>query len=183
MLILNVTGTEYYDEINEEFISIDSDILKLEHSLYSLTEWESVYKKSFLETINSGLSPEETLDYIKMMTLNYDEIKNKDIYLCLNINHVNIVKEYILDPHTATTFMELKKQSTGRKKEIVTSELIYYWMLEAGVPFECDKWNLNHLLTLLRVVSVKNSNAKMSKKDTKDFNKAMMAKRRAGLKK
>lgn len=180
MLTLYVKGTEYYDEIRNEFVAVESANLELEHSLQSLTKWEAKHKKSFLDTISKGLQPEEVLDYVKCMTLK--EPKDKNIYLCLNAIHVEQIKNYIQDPMTATTFMELKKPVKTNKREIITSEIIYYWMLEAGIPFECDTWNLNHLLALIRVVSIKNSNVKMSRKETKDFNKAMMAKRRAGLK-
>lgn len=179
MLNLYVKGTEYYDDKTNSFFTVKDEVLNMEHSLLSLSLWEAKYKKSFLDELEKGLSIEETIYYIKCMCLN--DINDENIFLCINSHHLKIILDYLNDPMTATTFYDLKT-NTSNKKEKITSELIYYWMLESGIPFECDKWNLNHLLTLIRVVSYKNSNQKMSKKETREFNRALMAKRRAGLK-
>lgn len=183
MLELLVKGCEYYDEKTNTFIKIDDEILILEHSLSSLTKWEAKFKKSLIEELDKGISLEGLKYYIECMTVNIPN--NKDIYLCINQNNIQEIQEYLNDPMSATTFTDFtnKKNQKKVKKEIITSEIIYYWMLESGIPFECDKWNLNHLIALIRVVSVKNSkNNTMSKKDSRDVNRALMAQRRAAHK-
>lgn len=177
MLEIFVEGTEYYDRQSNTFFTVEGSLLKLEHSLRSMTEWEARNKVPFFDTIEHGLTPEQTLDYIKCMTL--EEPKDPRIYLCIGAKECNRIIEYISDSHTATTFLELKKRPVS-KKEKITAELIYYWMIESDIPFECDKWNLNNLMALIRVVSIKRSNGKMSKKERNDFNRALMAQRRAG---
>ena len=45
-------------------------------------------------------------------------------------------------------------------RETPASELIYWYMSQLGIPFECDKWNLNRLLTLIRLAAAKQNNQK-----------------------
>lgn len=184
MLSLYVEGTEYYDEKTNTFFSVEGETLYLEHSLYSLSLWEAEYEKSLLDALEKGLTAEELKYYIECMTIK--EPINKDIYLCINQLHIEKIKQYINKPMSATTFTEFtKKNKYGnfRKKEIITSEIIYYWMLESEIPFECDKWNLNHLISLIRVVSIKHSkNNNMPRKEAKEMNRALMAQRRAAHK-
>ena len=177
MLTINVPiSPEGWDEIKQEFVEPKMQTLQLEHSLVSLSKWESKWKKSFISSKN--ISNEEILDYIKCMTLTKNV--SDDVYNYLTNENIKMVRDYIEDPMTATTFA---KESGGpRNKEIITSELIYYWMIASNIPFECQKWHLNRLITLIRVCGIKNSPPKKrSKKDIMNQNAALNAARRAQM--
>lgn len=160
MLTIIIPGTEWWDEDTEEFVYGKEQTLKLEHSLVSLSKWESKWHKSFLHT--ESKTTEETIDYIRCMTLTQNV--DPEVYDRLTDENIEQIEQYIEDPMTATTFSEEK----GGKKnhEIVTSELIYYWMVSYNIPPEYQKWHLNRLITLIRVCGVKNSPPKkMSMRD------------------
>ena len=142
---------EGWDEVNEEFVEPIYKTLCLEHSLVSLSKWESKWHKPFLS--KAVKSYEEIIDYIKCMTVT----KNVDpeVYNHITSENMKQIDEYIEDPMTATTFSD--DVSGKRNREIITSEIIYYWMITLGIPFECRKWHLNRLLALIRVCNVKNS--------------------------
>lgn len=167
MLTITVPARELYDEKKEEFIYIKEQKLQLEHSLVSMSKWESKWKKSLLSE-QEQKTEEEALDYIKCMTItqNVDPI----VYQSLSKQIIQEIKDYMDDPMTATKFYKAdnKKEVYGKKKsKAYTSEEIYYWMIEFGIPFECQKWHLNRLLTLIRICSInENQNNKMSKKDS-----------------
>lgn len=178
MLKINVKETEYYDQNTNSFYNVPAYEFQLEHSLSSVSDWEGITKKSFLETTeNGGLTPEETFIYVKCMTLNKPD--DERVYYSINKDDIKKIQDYIDDPHTATTFNVLKKDEKRGKHQIITAEIVYYWMVEGGIPFECEKWNFNKLLTLIRVLSIKRDTSKMSKKDLRQYNKAEMARRRA----
>lgn len=175
---------KYYDEINEEFIvkELDRDItIVLEHSLVSISKWESKWHKPFLsDGANNKKTNEELLDYIKCMTISQN-IDDK-VYSFLTKKDVEKINTYISNPMTATTFnVNKQNENTYKKKEVVTSELIYYWMFSNQIPKECEKWNINRLMTLLRVFGVKNDTSKMGKKDIYKQNRALNAARRARM--
>lgn len=175
MLELTIGGTEYFDEVDMIFRSDPPTILKLEHSLYSISKWESKWKKVFLDD-KVQRTLEESIDYIKCMTIN----KNIDPSVYSRIRHIDLAKvdEYINDPMTATWFSKENRGAPSRKK--VTSEVIYHWMIMNGIPFECDKWHLNRLLTLIRVCEAEQGKQKkMSKKDIMAQNRAINASRKA----
>jgi hypothetical protein len=157
-------GTEGWDEQKQEFVEPKVQVLTLEHSLVSLSKWESKWCKPFLSKQEKTL--EETIDYIKCMTLTHNV--DSEIYNYLTKENVKQINDYIEAPMTATTFS--KDTSTKNNREIVTAELIYYWMIALNIPFECQKWHINRLLTLIRVCNVKNNPSKKSKRDTiKDY--------------
>ena len=173
MLEIIIPATEQWDEKNQEFITSKEQILRLEHSLVSLSKWESKWKKPFLS--NKEKTYEETIDYIKCMTLTQNV--NDTVYNLLDKDNIEKINKYIGDPMTATTFKEDPNKKGGR--EIITSELIYYWMISLNIPFECQKWHLNRLLTLIKVCGIKNQPPKkMSKKDVMSRNAALNAARR-----
>lgn len=157
MLEITIPGAEMYDETKEEFISFDACTLQLEHSLVSISKWESKWHKLFLS--KQEKTNEEVLDYIRCMTLT--ENVDPNVYLGLTNDNVKAINEYIENPMTATYVPD-----TGGKtnKEQVSSELIYYWMIAQNVPPEYQHWHLNRLLTLLRVCSVKNAPPKQTSK-------------------
>ena len=175
MLPITIPDTELWDEQNKRFIEVKAQTLKLEHSLVSLSKWESKWHKSFLHTEKTE---EELLDYIKFMTLTQNVDPN--VYLCLNLNHINKIRDYINNPMTATTVNENKNGKKNR--EIVTSEVIYYWMIALNIPFECQKWHLNRLITLVKVCNAKNEPPKKrSKREIMEQNAAINAARRKRL--
>lgn len=164
---------ERWDEVKEEFIEPEYQVLQLEHSLVSLSKWESKWHKPFYS--KTKLSDEEMLDYIKCMTLTKNV--NPDVYNHLTIENVKEVAYYIDDPMTATTFSRDVKGSSNH--ETITAELIYYWMIALNIPFECQKWHLNRLITLIRVCEIKNSPPKKrSMRDIMSRNAALNAARR-----
>lgn len=174
MLEVFVKGCEQYDENKNIFVSIKDQTLKLEHSLLSISKWESKWHKPFINKENK--STEEVIDYIKCMTIN---TVNDDIYKCINDSIFCIVNNYISDPMTATTFNDINNRPS---REIITSEIIYYWMITYNIPFECEKWHLNKLLTLIKVCNNKNNpDKKMSRSEVIRRNKELNNKRRMAM--
>lgn len=164
---------EGWDEKKQEFIPPKTVKLQLEHSLISLSKWESKWHKPFFST--NEKSPEETIDYIKCMTLTQNV--RPEIYEYLSENNIDDIQRYIGDSMTATTFSE--KNSGKGSREIVTSELVYYWMIALNIPFECQKWHINRLLTLIRVCNVKNEPPKKrSRSELINHHRAVNAARR-----
>lgn len=176
MLKITIPSTELYDETKDEFLSTKETSIQLEHSLISVSKWESRWCKPFL-TKNSKTT-EETIDYIKCMTIsqNVDPL----VYSLISSKIVEDVISYIEAPMTATTFSKDDKKVSNN--EIITSEIIYYWMITLNIPFECEKWHLNRLLTLINVCSIKNRpQKKFSKRELLDRNRSLNAARREML--
>lgn len=156
MLQITVPGVECWDSEKERFVTAQPVTLTLEHSLVSLSKWEQKWCKPFLK--KDKKSREETIDYIKCMTLTQNVDPN--VYYRLSEKNINDIYEYIEAPMTATTVPEEKGKTINR--ETITSELIYYWMIALQIPFECQKWHLNRLLTLIKVCNRKNTPPKKS---------------------
>lgn len=176
MLEIIIPGGELWDEAEQTFIQTKSQTLKLEHSLVSISKWESKWHKPFLSTKEKTY--EETLDYIKCMTLSQNI--DPDVYKRVTRSNIDQIKDYINNPMTATTFYERKKGPSN--KEIVTAELIYYWMTELNIPVEFQKWHLNKLLTLIRVCEIKRQpRKKRSSREIMSMNAALNAARRQEL--
>ena len=175
MLIINIPSKELFNEKKQEFIQVKGTNIELEHSLISISKWESKWKKPFVSDIEK--TTEENIDYIKCMLIN----DKQRLYInYLTEENIKKINNYITDSMTATTFYDDK--TTGKKKEIVTSELIYYWMIANNVPLECEKWHLNRLLTLIRICNIKNTPPKkMSKREILEKNAAINAARRKKL--
>lgn len=177
MLELTIESGEVFDENSNEFISVPGKTIRLEHSLVSISKWESKWKKPFLT--KDSKTDEETLDYIRAMTItqNVDPI----IYRFLTNEHMRMVSEYVEDSMTATWFVE-NNQPSPPNKETITSELIYYWMIANQIPMECQKWHINRLLTLIRVCSIKNQpSKKMDAASLARNNAALNAARRKAM--
>jgi hypothetical protein len=177
MLQITIPAGDMWDEEKEEFITLRSDQkLQLEHSLVSLSKWESKWCKPFLKKENK--TTEETIDYVRCMTVTQNV--DPKVYLFLTNKNYKEINDYVDSPMTATWFTEDKKGKPNREQ--ITSELIYYWMIALNIPFECQKWHLNRLLTLIRVCNVKNQPPKkMSKRDIMSHNRALNAARRKRL--
>lgn len=154
MLRLTLPAVEMWDEQKQEFIYAKEQTLQLEHSLVSLSKWESKWHKPFLHT--PSMSYEETLDYVRCMTLTQNVLP--ETYSRITESHIEQIREYIGNPMTATTFKE--ERGSKRNRDIITAEIIYYWMVAMQIPSDYQKWHLNRLLTLIRVCSIKNSKPK-----------------------
>ena len=176
MLSITVPDTEMFNEATQQFYVVKGCTLQLEHSLVSLAKWESKWKKPFLGT--GKKTQEETLDYIRCMTITQNV--NPFVYRCLTNENLVQIREYIDDSMTATTINHQQKRTTNR--EILTAEIIYYYMIALNIPFECQKWHLNRLFMLIRVCSIKNSKQKkMSKSDYFSHRRALNEKRKKEL--
>ena len=177
MLEITISGTEEWDEDKEEFITTKETTLRLEHSLVSLSKWESRWCKPFLDSTDKTI--EETIDYIRCMTITQNVDPN--VYYGLTNENVQQVEAYIYAPMTATTISRRNKKTFG-PKETITSELIYYWMIALNIPFECQKWHLNRLVTLIEVCNIKNSPPKkLSRNELLMRNTELNAQRRKAL--
>ena len=173
MLEIVIPEKELWDEAKEEFTHTKAQTLRMEHSLVSLSKWESKWKKAFLS--KKEKTYEETIDYIRCMTVTQNV--DPDVYKYLSAENIKQINEYINDPMTATTFSENKQ--TGGNHETLTAEVIYYYMIASNIPFECQKWHLNKLLTLIRVCSIKNQPPKkMGREELLKRNNALNAARR-----
>lgn len=175
MLQITIPSTRVWNEKTEEFMFVKGQTLRLEHSLVSLSKWESKWCKPFLSKDEKTV--EETLDYIKCMTL--DQNVDSNVYFCLTEENIKQINDYISAPMTATTFSNNKK---GASREQITSELVYYWMIALNIPFECQKWHLNRLLTLIRVCEIKSQPPKkMSRSELASRNAALNEERKRKL--
>ena len=174
MLQLHVKETELFDERTNRRIHTKPVTLQLEHSLVSLSKWESKWKVFFIG--NTNLTPEMSVDYVRFMTITQNVDPN--VYNFLTQADLNKVREYIDDPMTATTF---RNENHKANRSVITSEIIYYWMVALQIPFDpCQKWHLNRLLTLIRVCDEKNKPKKrMSRRATMDRQRSLNQARRA----
>lgn len=176
MLQLRFPDTELYDEQSEKFVKIKGQAIQLEHSLVSISKWESRWKKPFLS--RNGHTREETIDYIKCMTITQNV--NPIMYELLTSEQIMQVNKYIDDPMTATTIT--KQEGKGAVSRVITSEEIYYAMVAYQIPFECQRWHFNRLMMLIRVCDEKNKpKKKMRKGDIARRNRSLNAARRARL--
>lgn len=178
MLELEIPAKEMYNEDTNEFLYSKPTILRLEHSLVSISKWEAKWKKPFLLK-GYEFPREEMVDYIRCMTIN----QNVDpmTYKLLTRKEFEKVNAYIEDELTATKFSNLNSRPNT---QVVTSELVYYWMTVHNIPFECQKWHFSRLMTLIQICSIKNNpdSNKMSKQAILAQNRALNAKRRKNLK-
>lgn len=156
MLQITIPFTEFYDEANNEFITINEQTLTLEHSLVSLSKWESKWCKPFLS--NERMTEEESLDYIRCMTLT--ENVPPEVYRAIPNSAIQTVSEYIAKPMTATWFSDKGRNNKKSDKRPVTAERIYYWMISLNIPSEYEAWHLNRLITLIRVCDEENKPTK-----------------------
>ena len=173
MLPITIPAKELYDEVKDEFVVQKEQKLVLEHSLLSLSKWEAETHKPFLTKEEKTIP--EMIAYIRCMTLTPNV--NPDVYSRIDDNILTEVLNYIQDSRTATWFS--KTTQTKPSRETITSELIYFWMVHHGIPFECQKWHLNRLFTLIRICNEKNAQPKkMNKRELAARNHSLNAARR-----
>lgn len=178
MIQIDIPGGEYYDNLKEEFFYLKPVTLRLEHSLISLSKWESKWHEFFISSKQK--TKEQTIDYIRCMTI--DQNVDDGVYYRIPQSEIDKIEAYIHDPMSATTFHSYgnevqKKPGNG---EQVSSELIYYWMFSLNIPIACEKWHLTRLLNLIRIFEVKSQKQKpRSKKDILNSYMSLNAKRKA----
>lgn len=174
MLQITVPGYEYFDERTNTFGQTKTITLQLEHSLVSLAKWESKWRKPFLGKEEKTI--EQCVDYVRCMTItqNVDPL----VYNGLTTDMLKTIDEYIESPMTATWFGNEPGGRVGHNA--VTAEVIYYWMIALNIPFECQKWHLNRLMTLIRVCNIKSApQKKRGRQEMLNDRKALNAARRA----
>lgn len=178
MLRITIPAAELFDESTESFIYKKEQTLVLEHSLVSLSKWESKWNKTFLT--KEDKTTEEVIDYVRCMTVTQNV--DPEVYFRLSSQNVDDINAYIDAPMTATVINRQNRKG-GFNREKVTSELIYYWMIALNIPFECQKWHLNRLLTLIEVCEIKSQPPKkMSKREIAARNSALNEARKQKLK-
>jgi len=150
MIEIKLQKSERFDHSTQSFVYEEETVLQLEHSLRAVAEWESKWKKPFLSSRKTG---EEFVDYIRCMS--EATVEENDL-MRLTENDLQRIESYINDPMTATKFSDKK----GGARKIITNEEIYYLMAKYGIPFECDRWHLSRLLTLIHVCAAKNAGPK-----------------------
>lgn len=177
MLKISIPDQTIWDEENEKFVTIKGTDLQLEHSLISLAKWESKWHIPFLK--KEDKTDEQIQDYIRCMTLTQHVDPN--VYNYMPTHVLKEIFDYIEDPMTATWFNNIEEKQSGiGRRETITAEIVYYWMVTLNIPVQFEKWHLNRLLTLIRVINVKNAPAKkMSKRDILARNRQLNAARRA----
>ena len=180
MLVLKIDAVELFDEGKRQFFTIPACELKLEHSLFSMSKWESKYEKPFLSSLDKHKKTEEEMvDYFRMMCL---EPPSVDVFPFLNQMQIKQIGEYIASKQTATWFNEENKKKTSSGK-IITSELVYYWLTALQINWEVQFWHLNKLLTLVEVANLegqpKNNKQSLSKSSMASRRRELNAQRRA----
>jgi len=174
MFKIVIPEDEFYNESTNEFVQVKSQELHLVHSLVSVSKWESIWQKSFLT--NKNPSRDESISYIRCMTVNQNV--DSSAYSRLTNELISRIVGYIDAPMTATVFYDEKKKSNA----IITSEIIYGWMVALTIPFECQKWHLNRLLTLIKVCDLQNQpKKKIGQREILARNAALNEARKAKL--
>ena len=179
MLSLLLPKLDVWNPDKEGFENLGNITVELEHSLYTIAGWESKWKKPF--AIKGGLAREEFIDYVVNFMCQTPDVPNT-AWLALNQESIRKINAYMEDPMTATTIKQVGGKPRGSKKEIVTAELIYFYMTQLNIPFECEHWHLNRLMTLIEVVSIKSSPPKkMGKREAAALQAKQNAEMRAKL--
>ncbi len=178
-LKLTIRPLEQYDEEKNEFFTPEVKTIVLEHSLVSISKWESTWCKPFISELEKDKKTyEETIDYIRCMTLTQNVDPN--YYYFIPEKDIERILKYIESPQTATTITDMKQHPA--RKRVVTSEEIYAKMILTGIPIEFQKWHFNRLLTLIRVIDAKTDTKKMSKSEVLRSNAELNAQRRKLMK-
>ena len=151
--IITIPAKELYDPIKNEFIEIKEQTIVIKHSLVSISKWEAKWHKPFLSSASKTW--EESIDYVRCMTVSQNV--NSNVYELLTQAEFEEINAYIDDPMSARKYVD---DGRGGPPELITSELIYYWMISFGIPMECQKWHLNRLLALIKLCSIKNQPSK-----------------------
>lgn len=172
MLTLTIGGKEYFDESQMRFIQLEEKVVHLEHCLKALARWESKWNTSFLSA--KSLTREQQVDYYWCMEITGSV--DREVFLYLSKEQERQIEEYINQKMTATTITRRGPRPPSRK--IVTAEVIYCWMIQQGIPFECDEWHLNRLMTLIEVCAAEGGpQKKMGMREQMEQQRALNASR------
>ncbi len=176
-ITITIPAKELFDSKTNRFISVKKQVITMEHSLLSVAKWESKHHKPYLS--RDPKTDEESMDYLRCMCITPDVDINA--FYALDQKTIQSIADYISDPMTATTFSNTDKRPS---REIITNELIYFWMTNFNIPFDpCQKWHLNRLMTLIQVAALKNQPPKkMGMRDIAKQYGNLNAQRRAALK-
>lgn len=183
MLTLEVPQIDLFNNITEEFIYIEATTLKFENSLVSISKWESKWHKPFpgyqpknvAMANNIVFTNEDFIDYIRCMCIT--PVKDTRIFANMPTECLIQIKEYMEDPMTASVIKQDKKGKLSH--QIVTNELVYFWMSSYQIPFDAAKWHINRLLTLINIAAAENApKGKQSKSDIAAYHRAVNAARR-----
>ena len=147
-----IPAQDLWDESRGEFISIKEHKLTLEHSLVSLTKYESNWHTPFLSPEEK--TQEQVMDYIRCMVMG-DDYDDNFIY-ALTPQDLKKIETYIATDQTASTIPEEKNNTEPKSNELMTSELIYYYLgqIQCLTP-TIENWHLSRTLTLIRIASWK----------------------------
>lgn len=175
-ITITIPEGEFWDEKQLQFVYSKEQSVTFEHSLVSISKWESKWHIPFLS--KEEKTQEQTLDYIKCMTITQN-VKD-ETYSCLSQENVKELTDYINNPMTAAWF----SGNQGRNNRIITSEVMYYYMIELGIPMECQRWHINRLFTLMKVINEERKDNKMSTNELYRRNSELnrLRKQRLGIK-
>lgn len=181
-MILKINGQKVYDENTNTFYEIKPCVLHLEHSLYAISKWEEKHKRRFLDP-NDKKDRDDVMDYIKCMCTDPEENIDPLVWHAISRKDIKLIEAEISEQRTATTINVPKNTSKSHSKEVITSELLYFYMAELNIPFECDKWHLSRLLMLIEVAALKRNpdGKKMPKSANISQRKALNASRKKRL--
>lgn len=176
MLIIKLDDQEFFDDTTQEFHTVEGMTLQLEHSLVSLSKWESIHEKPFLS--KDEKTDFEIKSYVWCMVISPEGVSEKVVDY-FTADHYNAVNEYIDRKMSATWFSNTPDKPS---RETVTAELIYYWMIAFTIPLECETWHLNRLFTLIKICNIKNQpEKKRSRSEIAARNRELNAQRKATL--
>lgn len=176
MLTIVVSAVESFDDSKQQFVSEGGTTLELEHSLVSLSKWESQHEKPFLG--KEEKTAEEVVSYVKAMTLTPNV--PAEIFQQLDQEHFEAINAYIESKQSATWFSEAP--GAPKSSEVITAELIYYWLTVFNIPFEVENWNLNRLFNLIRICNIKSAKPKkMSRNEQAARQRELNAQRKAQM--
>lgn len=163
-LLLKIKANDnIWDPVSRRFLDVKDTNLELKHSLYSIRMWEAKWKKPFLQ-MERALTTDQFIDYLKCMTITRNV--SDDVYYAITTEQVKDIYAYMEDSKTATWFREEEKKK--KDEEIITAERVYSWMRKLNIPFECEKWHLSQLMTLIHV-AVEDDKPEEEKKIDADF--------------
>lgn len=181
MIRITIPGKECYNDQTGEFVNTEAAHLQLEHSLVSISRWEAKWHKPFLDK-KKPKTAAETLDYIRCMCTNVDpDLIDPVVFYALPQSEMDRITKYIEDPMTASWINERTPEGAAppHSTRVLTSELIYCYMIQLGIPVEFENWHLNRLIMLIKIVNIENQpKKKMSKKETMAQHRALNAARR-----
>lgn len=162
-IVIEIEGRPLFDQRTQTFLPrAKSRRIRLEHSLISISKWEEETKRKYFSKLEGPKTAEDMLFYIKCMSL--DGPIEDNLLRCISQQQLNKVTAYVNASRTATTIIDHGDKNSG---EVLTSEIIYYYMAAFRLPSYTEKWHLSRLLTLIRVASDKQSQGSKDKRGSK----------------